>query len=159
MKKMKEPFDRYGITDNGDIYSLIKREPYLMKPYFDKDGYLRVSLSLRDGTKKKVIVSRMVYSTYGKNSVDNLVVRHIDGDKLNNHISNLKIGTVLDNNRDKQRHGTQCRGSNHGIAKLKECDIPDIRNRDIPIKKLMKKYGISKSLVDKIRAREIWKHI
>ena len=159
MKNLKEPFDRYAITKEGIVYSLIKREAYKMKPYLDKDGYARISLSMRDGTKKKKLISRLVYEVYGNKEIGDLVVRHMDGNKDNNHISNLEVGTVLDNNRDKQRHGTQCRGSNHGTSKLKEDEIPEIRDRSNNIKSLMAKYNISKALVDKIRAKEIWKHV
>lgn len=159
MKNLKEPFDRYAITKEGIVYSLIKREAYKMKPYLDKDGYARISLSMRDGTKKKKLISRLVYEIYGSKEIGDLVVRHMDGNKDNNHISNLEVGTVLDNNRDKQRHGTQCRGSSHGTSKLKEDEIPEIRDRSNNIKSLMAKYNISKALVDKIRAKEIWKHV
>ena len=132
----------------------------MMKPYLDKDGYHRVSIMTDDTKKKKkVIISRKVYETYGDKSVQGLVVRHLDGNKNNNHISNLDVGTVLENNKDKQKHGTQCRGESSGLAKLKEKDIPFIRDRSTPIKVLMEKYSISKPLVDKIRARSIWKHI
>ena len=160
MKKMNEPFSRYAIEDDGTVYSLIKREPFKMKTYLDKDGYVRVSIMNDSFKKKQVIVSRMVYIHYGNSDYEDLVVRHKDGNKLNNHISNLEIGTVLQNNRDKQRHGTQCKGTTHGIAKLTEDSVLQIRSEPFThIKDLMKRYNISKSTIDKIRSRESWKHI
>ncbi len=156
MKTMKKPFDRYGIEDDGTIYSLIKREPFKMKTYLDKDGYVRVSIMTNDFKKKKVIVSRMVYIHYGNNDYEGLVVRHKDGNKLNNHISNLEIGTVLDNNRDKQRHGTQCRHENHGIAKLKVENVKEIRNSKEKASSLAVKFNVTKGRISQIKRGEGW---
>jgi len=130
-----------------------------MKTYLDRDGYVRVSIMTSDFKKKKVVVSRMVYIHYGKNDYEGLVVRHKDGNKLNNHISNLEIGTVLQNNRDKQRHGTQCKGITNGRHKLTEQNVLDIRKSTKPRTQLASQFCVSKALIDQVINRKIWKHI
>ncbi len=161
MKMMKEPFHRYGITDDGEVFSLIKREPLKMKGTKDSYGYKVVSLrGYPCFTKQRFYVHRLVFEYFGKGFKPDLVVRHMDGSTTNNNISNLAIGTTLQNNRDKQRHGTQCMGITHGNHKLKEADVLQIRRENsTPIKELMKRYDISKATVDKIRSRDSWKHI
>lgn len=159
MKPMNPPFERYSITEDGIVYSCIKREPSIMKPFLDKDGYHRVSIMTTDSKKKKVIISRKVYEAYGLQDAEGLVVRHMDGDKNNNHISNLEVGTVTENNRDKQRHGTQCKGEKHGRAKLSSESVLFIRSSNMSRIELASKFKVSKALIDKVINRDIWKHI
>jgi len=53
-------------------------------------------------------------------------VRHLDGNKLNNEITNLKYGTKKQNQRDRLLHGTHNRGSRCGKAKLNESQVLEI---------------------------------
>jgi len=101
-----------------------------MKTFFDKDGYLRVTLNNDDKKKKQVIVPRLMHEALLGTIPEGNVVRHIDGDTKNNHVSNLTNGTVLENNHDKQRHGTQCKHENHGMTKLTKKEVEYIRNHD-----------------------------
>lgn len=49
------------------------------------NGYYRVNLG-----GKEAYVHRLVMNAFGTNDESNLYVRHIDGDKANNAISNLE---------------------------------------------------------------------
>jgi hypothetical protein len=160
MKTLLEPYSRYAATEDGKIFSLIKREPFEMKQFRDRDGYFRVTLQTKDSKKKQVIVSRVMYEAFNGIIEDGLVVRHIDGDNSNNILSNLITGTVLENNHDKKIHGTQCMGKTHGMAKISEEDVINIRKRiGEPLIVLSKEFGINKSMVSKIQLRQAWKHV
>jgi hypothetical protein len=91
------------------------------------------------------------------------VSRHMDGDATNNDIRNLRWGTVLENIRDRERHGTAVRGELAGRAKLTEKDVRDIRKRYIPrvvsTPKLGKEYGVHSSTIGYVIKRKSWTHI
>lgn len=44
--------------------------------------------------------------------------RHLDGNKTNNSAANLKWGTALENQHDREIHGTKCYGAKNPMAKL-----------------------------------------
>lgn len=98
-------FPDYKINDRGDITSFRRRFPVLLKQKRDKDGYCEVQLISEDGSRKFVRVHRMVAMCFietnpGDNFSD-LIVNHIDGNKGNNHVSNLEFVT----NRENINHG------------------------------------------------------
>lgn len=90
----------YLVSENGDVFNT-KSKKYL-KHEIDKDGYHRVSL-LKKGKRKsaktlKFNVHRLVAFAFIKNIENKPDVNHIDGDKDNNHYSNLEWCTKYENN-------------------------------------------------------------
>lgn len=76
----------------------------------------------------------------------------------------LRIGTLLDNNRDMVAKGRarHPRGSEHGNAKIDEGDVRSIRERCAAGENqhtIADDYGISNKTVSKISRRERWAHI
>lgn len=55
------------------------------------------------------------------------------------------------------------RGSQHGMAKLNEATVREIRSRYKPFvvtrAHLTREYGVSRSLIDQILGRHIWRHV
>jgi hypothetical protein len=68
--------------------------------------YLTVSLCYPVGVQRTEPVHRLVARTFIGPRPDGLVIRHLDGNSLNNHISNLVYGTESQNARDRRTHGT-----------------------------------------------------
>lgn len=76
----------YGVSNTGIVYS-IKRQRVLR---FDKSsGYSRVVLQ-KNKTKKRFLVHRLVALHFVDGYFEEAIVNHIDGNKLNNHYSNLE---------------------------------------------------------------------
>jgi len=71
----------------------------LMKTKIDRYGYLLVCLSIN---KKKLCptIHRLLAMTFLVDFDEKLQVDHIDNDKLNNDLSNLRMVTARDNNRN-----------------------------------------------------------
>lgn len=88
----------YAVTDSGDVYSL--KTGRKLKAIPDKHGYLLIVLN-KNGLKYTTYVHKIVYYSFNKNqqltSVDDLVIDHIDGDKTNNHLDNLRKITTREN--------------------------------------------------------------
>ncbi len=68
--------------------------------------------------------------------------------------SHLFLGTIIDNNADKQKKGRQCRGRNHGRAKFSSEFLDEIKHAIISMGKskrgIARHFGISKTRVQDI---------
>jgi hypothetical protein len=96
----------------------------------------------------------------------NIQVNHKDGNKLNNHLSNLEYVTCLQNIRHainvlKIDWGSQRRGSMNGRAKLTEDDVREIRKRHTWFDEsaLAREFGVAHCSINRITKRQTWKHI
>ena len=69
-----------------------------IKPHF-KARYWYVSL-MHNGVRKAYRVHRLVYETFIGPIPDNMVIDHIDGDRNNNNVSNLRCVTLSENVRN-----------------------------------------------------------
>lgn len=83
--------DRYTIDNYGNIYDeVMLREIIPCKPSQNK-GYSRVHLKTIEGKYKKFSVHSLVCKAYKPfRNISYNEINHIDGNKLNNHISNLE---------------------------------------------------------------------
>ena len=100
--------DKYRVEEDGSVYRLkgygCKVEKKL-KPYKTLYGYLIVGICI-NGKQKKMFIHRLLALTYLPNP-DNLPeVDHIDRDKTNNHISNLRWVSKVENMQNLKRGKT-----------------------------------------------------
>ena len=93
---------KHSTTRNNAPYSckVAGRELKLRK---DKDGYLRFNTTI-NGKHQTILVHRLVAATFLRNRPDGLVVDHIDRDKSNNNVSNLRYVSAAENIRNSVRH-------------------------------------------------------
>ena len=99
----------YKISDFGNIKSM-KRKGRLktknLNPAIDRDGYLHIHLS-KAGVTKIFKIHKLV-AIYFLNHIPcghKEIVDHEDNNKLNNHVSNLRLTTTRDNcSKDRYRH-------------------------------------------------------
>ena len=86
----------YQVSNLGRIWS-IKRQRYL-KGCGDKDGYLRVNLTAKNGKVKTERIHRLVAIAFIPNPLGLPVVNHKDENKQNNAVDNLEWCSVRYNN-------------------------------------------------------------
>ena len=92
---MKIPgFPRYRVTKNGEVFN---DKGHRLKPERTRNGYLRVSLSNDEIKHKRFSVHRLVASAYIPNPDNLREVDHINEDKTDNRVENLRWSTTLDN--------------------------------------------------------------
>ena len=155
-------FGKYRVYENGDIVSTYFKNPRRLSPSVNM-GYLRVSLQIEGTSKyKNFTIHRLVAVAFlGDMSADGLIVLHNDGNKLNNHVSNLRWGSHKDNSNDARIHGKVINGSNQHLSKLKESDIQQIFNMNLEMSsiKIAAIYGVSDVCIRNILHRKTWKHI
>lgn len=110
-----------------------------------------------DGKTQKA--HRLVWmSFFGSIPAQMNVCHHCDN-RLCCNPTHLFLGTALDNARDRNSKGRQCRGSRSPIAKLSDETVRRIRSDRRPRREVATHYGISLSLVGFIRGRHAWKHV
>ena len=115
---------------------------------------------------KTIKVCRVMYEkAYGRIPKGLCVLHKCDNRKCINP-EHLFIGTKDDNNKDKMRKGRQSHygpslpGEKHGMAKLTEKQVIEIRNMEgLLHREIAEIYGIKKSQVSNIRLGISWKYL
>lgn len=127
----------------------------------NQDGYRHFSMHVA-GRPHDVLVHRAACEAFhGEPPFGGAVVRHLDGDQLNNLPENLAWGTVADNHADMVAHGTRVLGERNTNAKLTADDVRAIRLR-IGKERLVDigaDYGVSHNTIGMIARGQTWAHV
>lgn len=163
----------YSISSHGRVKSHDRKVPFgnrfrtvkgkILSPSLDGAGYLSVQLT-NGSYRRRFPIHHLVAShflpNYAEAKAEGLLIRHRDGDPHNNRVSNLVMGTQVDNMQDSRAHGESLRGSKNGQAKLSEAEIGSIRKRVADgedRQKVGDAFSVSRKYVTKIVRHEIWK--
>ena len=130
---MKE-YKGYKISEDGRVFN--KKGDKELYYNVNHKGYKRVAL-FYEGKSKKYFVHRLVAMLYVENPNNKNQVNHIDGDKLNNHYTNLEWVTNKENNSHARRLNLMPGGV------LDKDAIVDIYY-NLTSKEAVEKYGISR---------------
>lgn len=92
----------YKVDEQGAIWS-IRRQRYLTHSIC-KDGVRKVTLT-KDGKQRNVLVHRIVAIAFIRNEENKPQVDHVDGDKSNNTVNNLRWCTNIENQEFRHTQG------------------------------------------------------
>ena len=87
---------QYSIDSEGTVWSLKYGKMKKLKATCNGNGYMRLNLS-KDGKIKKYYIHRLLAEAYLPDFCEDLQVDHIDRDRTNNCISNLRMVTHQQN--------------------------------------------------------------
>ena len=99
MKRIEFDFNvseryEYFVTENGEVFKVDTRNGKTSECYYHiAHGYKRIRVTDIDtNTRRYIRVSRLVamYYVENTNTEEYDIVNHIDGDKMNNHYTNLE---------------------------------------------------------------------
>jgi hypothetical protein len=94
-------FDRYEINDKGDI----RKGDKPMKVVLTHSGYHRITLTRTDGTRKSLLVHRIVAMAFIPNRRSKkLLINHINGVRTDNRLENLEWVTSSENSLHRYRN-------------------------------------------------------
>lgn len=151
---------RYEISKEGTIRTKVSLK--IKSQYVGSTGYYMVSFSYSNKSKP-LRVHRLIAETYIPNPESQPEINHKDGNKLNNDIANLEWVTHLENMQHANKTGLMNnRGSNNGTSKLKEADIPKIREllkTKLSQQKIANMFNVSRSAILMIHLNKRWSHV
>lgn len=94
--KILKENENYSINEKGEIKNNITKK--ILRPSINKDsGYYQIDL-WKDNKSRKYTLHRLVASNFIPNLENKPTVDHIDGNRLNNDISNLRWATYSEQN-------------------------------------------------------------
>ncbi len=142
----------YQVDESGNVHrkTLTYRNRYNEKVTHKTiaSGYRAVWLGGRGG-KNHYVHRLMAFAFIGSPPGDGYQVAHWDGDKTNNHVSNLRWATSSENNRDQRRLDAH--------PKLTQKQVDEIRSRKgETYTALGKEFGVGFSHISRIINRIMW---
>lgn len=108
----------YFVHADGTVSSRVGWRGYAerrLTTFPNSHGYLRVRMVVH-GRRVSRFVHKLVASAFLGQGPQGCQVRHLDGNKLNNAVTNLAWGTAKDNAEDRAAHGRTSRGEDHSAA-------------------------------------------
>lgn len=156
----------YLISNLGEVKSLPRKgaykNPYILKQAKSTAGYFQVCLSKNSKMRTKQI-HRLVAEHFVINNDKSLEVNHIDGNKENNHSSNLEWITKVENQKHAARLGLKARGKRQHSCKLTEAKVLKIRqlykSGSYTYKLLSNMFSVHIGTIQGIIQRRHWKYI
>lgn len=151
-------FVGYFVDQTGRVFSARRNgELQLLKPFLNKYGnsrnYMRVTLCKKSWRNKKhKFVHIVVLETFVGLKPKNMQARHLDGNSLNNNLSNLIWGTKTENEQDKVRHGSTLCGESSPVAKLNNLQARIVKRcGDLPRNFLAEVFSVRPGIISAIR--------
>jgi hypothetical protein len=120
----------------------------------DRGGYVWIR---RNG--KSHHMHRHLYERLKGSIPEGMVVRHTCDNPSCINLKHLILGTVADNNRDRDSRGRTAKGTRNGAARLTEDEVKEIIISDQSIRTLAKEYRVGVNTIQQAKSRQTWKHL
>lgn len=159
--------EKFKISNYGRVINCSKEKEFLRNKSFI-NGYETISLIQRENKKS---TSRYVHKLVAehflpKDNEDQIYVIHLDYDKLNNEVKNLKWATK----REKELHQFShpdwekvVKKRSKNIGKLSEGKVKiikrQLKNNRTRITMIAKRFGVSDMQIHRIKTGENWGHV
>jgi len=166
MTKVLPEYPDYIIYEDARIFSTSTKKVFI-RPGLTQDGYPQVnvkSLLAKNGYRHSIKVHRLVAKAFCPNPNNYKEVNHIDGNKLNNHYTNLEWCSRSHNIKHAFRLKLRSsEGTNNARAKISEWQVKAIRflykNFGYKQKDLGRIYGITQTHVGYIVNYKSWVNV
>jgi hypothetical protein len=165
---------RYMVSNLGRVRAIYRKRSKtlrhkdgegVMSSPINRKGYPKLSLYGDNGKRVNYEVHALVARAFVPNPENKPCVNHIDGNKANNHVSNLEWCTWLENMEHARKTGLiKHKGEAHRNARLNRHKVkrarllkevsPGIKWRD-----LADIFGVSLSCIEAAVSRRTWKHV
>lgn len=153
----------YTRTRNGKVQTFTSKfKGKEVSPCLSNNGYLEV-YAMKNGKRVRCLLHRLVGLAYVSGHQGGLTINHIDGNKLNNHPSNLEWVSLARNTQHQWESGlVNLRGEQNPGSKLTSKQVVYIRrllSQGVPAHTLAVVAGVSSSLISFIRDGERWPEV
>lgn len=164
-----EGFPNYRVCSDGSVWGVglsrgrVRAKPKRVQGEVKDNGYLQVILYGVGGERRYVAVHTLVLEAFVSPCPDGMECRHKNGVKLDNAVTNLAWGTHLENEADKELHGTRRRCENHPNAKLNRAKVAEIRRAwgdgFVTIAALAAEHAVDASTICDVVYRRTWRTV
>lgn len=151
---------RYSVSSHGRV-----RGPagIVLRTHKHDDGYPTLSLRSRykDRTRRCQVHTLVLEAFVGPRP-NGYECRHIDGNPSNCLLTNLAWGTKAENELDKRRHGSSCRGEKNPNSVLddhKVVRILELLKSGVSQRRVATAFGVSQYAISRINKGTGWTHI
>lgn len=144
----------YSIDEDGNVWNTKRGKQ--MSANADKNGYLQIRLFQNDGKRGSFLIHRLVAFTFIPEGIKE-TVNHIDGNKLNNNVSNLEWMTMLENTNDAKRLGYN--GNYTDVSEELVLEVIQELEKGIAVKDICTNLNVSKGFVSRIRQGKRHKNV
>lgn len=167
-ENLSDIFFGYSVCEDGTVYTRWNKGARKLENYWMEvksrmvNGYITYGLLKTNGRQISAALHILLAHAFIGKRPSGLFVCHNDGNKLNNHLSNLRYDTPKSNTQDRLVHGTMLFGEECPNSRLKESQIIDIfryKKDGLTHKEMAAILKISKHNVYLILKRKIWGHI
>lgn len=144
------------VSECGKIRNAVSKR--LLKPHYDKDGYLRHKIWVGDNSKS-LLVHRAVAKAFIPNPDNKPQVNHINSIRDDNRISNLEWVTPKENSEHGVRFGNIVGGEDNARSILTNATVIDICNRlnnEQSIVSIARELGVGKDTIQNIKSGSSW---
>lgn len=156
----------YEVSTCGRIRGLVyggkkRRAPRIKTLQLNKNGYMVVVL-WKNGKGKGHTVHRIVLTSFVSNQPSTVDACHINHNRLDNSLDNLKWGSRSENEQDKRAANRSAVGDRNGQSKLTTKDVIHIRHlhkAGMRVKDIVKLTGHKQQNISAIINRKSWRHI
>ena len=179
MKEWKKipNYNRYEASTDGEIKTFNwknKGIERIMKPAFDKQGYLRTMLKNDvNGKFNTIKVHRIIAKTFKDNKENKETINHINGIKHDNRVVNLEWATRSENLLHAYRLGlASVKGELNPATTLTNKQVLEIRGKytygrnggrpkkgEVSKTMLAKEYNVKTHVIKLIVTKKTWKHL
>jgi len=109
-------------------------------------------------SQKSFYIHRLVAQVFIGPRPEGCIIRHLDGDRRNNHVSNLAYGTKEENVADTIAHGS-CAKENNGRALFTNAGVLAVKmliERGVSLSEIARGCGVSISTIHAIKTGRNW---
>jgi len=155
----------YQVSDHGRVKSFkrLGTPERIRKPFPDRYGYLKLNLfkNYKASCRKP---HRLVAETFIPNPENKETVNHIDGNKENNHVSNLEWSTMDENMQHAKQTGLINTSIKRTFNTLSEQQVIEIIHKltlpreELLMKDICEQYNISTRTLSNINSGKTWKN-
>ena len=149
----------YHITETGEVISLFKGGRVLRPASTHRKYPYNTVVLIRGKERKTYYVHHLMANVFlGPPPFKGAIVRHLDGNSLNNNINNLAWGSYQDDRQDQKRLGTFLEGEKSPNAKLTREQVNAIREMtDIDNIHIAAFFSVSPTLISRVKNHKTYK--
>lgn len=156
-----EGFPDYDVGTDGSVWSWKTGKAVKLKPTLTMYGYLTVRLC-GGGKPVTKFVHHFVLEAFVGPRPTGKECCHNDGVKTNNRLENLRWDTRHNNEADKKKHGTDNTGERHGMVKLTEEEVREIKlllSLGWTQQRIARQFNMARMTINRIKMGSLWKHV